>query len=84
MPAWTVDDAVRLGVKAVMTYIQLGAPFELEALRAAARIAADCDRAGIDYVCEIMPVESQAVSRRLRPDSPSPPPAAPVPNWAPM
>jgi DhnA family fructose-bisphosphate aldolase class Ia len=59
VPAWTVEDAKRLGAKAVMTYVQLGAPFELEALRAAARIAAECDRAGIDYVCEIMPVESK-------------------------
>jgi DhnA family fructose-bisphosphate aldolase class Ia len=58
VPAWTVDDAVRLGAKAVMTYVQLGAPFELEALRAAARIAAGCDKAGLAYVCEIMPVES--------------------------
>lgn len=58
VPAWTVDDAVRLGAKGVMTYVQLGAPFELEALRAAARIAADCDKVGLAYVCEIMPVET--------------------------
>lgn len=58
VPAWTVDDAVRLGATAVMTYVQLGAPFELESLRAAARIAAECDKAGLAYVCEIMPVES--------------------------
>ncbi len=59
VPTWTVADAERLGVKAVMTYVQLGAPFELDALRAAGRIAADCDKAGIDYVCEIMPVETK-------------------------
>jgi DhnA family fructose-bisphosphate aldolase class Ia len=59
VPAWSVDDAVRLGAKGVMTYIQLGAPFELDALRAAARIAADCDKAGISYICEIMPVETK-------------------------
>jgi DhnA family fructose-bisphosphate aldolase class Ia len=59
VPAWTVEDAVRLGAKAVMTYVQLGVPFELEALRAAARIAANCDVAGLVYVCEIMPVESK-------------------------
>ncbi len=59
VPAWTVEDAARLGAKAVMTYVQLGAPFELEALRAAARNATDCDEAGLDYVCEIMPVESK-------------------------
>lgn len=59
VPAWTVDDALRLGAKGVMTYVQLGAPFELEALRAAARIAADCDKAGLTYVCEIMPVETK-------------------------
>jgi len=58
VPAWTVDDAERLGVGAVLTYVQLGAPFELEALRVAGRVAADCDRRGLHYVCEIMPIES--------------------------
>lgn len=57
VPTWSVRDAKRLKVKAVMTYVQLGAPFELQALQAAGRIAADCDDEGIDYVCEIMPVE---------------------------
>lgn len=58
VPAWSVEDAVRLGARGVMTYVQLGAPFELDALRSAARIAADCDKAGLAYVCEIMPVET--------------------------
>ena len=57
--AWTVADAIRLNVKAVMTYIQLGAAGEFQALKTAAKIAAECDFAGIDYVCEIMPVESR-------------------------
>jgi DhnA family fructose-bisphosphate aldolase class Ia len=56
--AWNLDDARRLGVDTVLTYVQLGAPFELKALRAAGRVAAACDEAGLTYVCEIMPVES--------------------------
>jgi len=56
--AWTIDDAIRVGAGAVLTFVQLGADFELEALRCAARVAAEADRAGIPYVCEIMPVES--------------------------
>ncbi len=56
--AWTVEDAQRIGAGAVLTFIQLGADFELEALRTAGRIAAAADRAGLPYVCEIMPVES--------------------------
>ncbi|CAN5740347.1 MAG: class I fructose-bisphosphate aldolase [Ilumatobacteraceae bacterium] len=57
--AWTLDDATRLGADAVLTFVQLGAPFELEALRNAAAVAAAADRAGVPYVCEIMPVESE-------------------------
>ncbi|OYX26398.1 MAG: hypothetical protein B7Z10_03390 [Rhodobacterales bacterium 32-66-7] len=57
--AYTLDDAARLGVQTVLTFIQLGAPFELEALRQAARLAAECDRRGLGYLCEIMPVESR-------------------------
>jgi DhnA family fructose-bisphosphate aldolase class Ia len=69
VPAWTVDDAVRLGVTTVLTYVQLGAPFELEALRAAGRIAAACDRAGITYLCEAMPVESVRFPNVAAPDA---------------
>jgi len=58
--SWTVDDAVRLGADAVLTYVQLGAPGELDALSDAARVAAAADRQGLRYVCEIMPVESAA------------------------
>jgi len=56
--AWSVEDAQRLGVGGVLTFVQLGASFELEALRTAGRVAAEADRAGLQYVCEIMPVES--------------------------
>ncbi|WP_119274703.1 class I fructose-bisphosphate aldolase [Taklimakanibacter deserti] len=56
--AYDLDDAERLGVKTVLNYIQLGAPFELEALRQSARLAAKCDARGFTYLCEIMPVES--------------------------
>jgi DhnA family fructose-bisphosphate aldolase class Ia len=56
--AWTVDDAIRVGADAVLTLVQLGTPFELETLRGAARVAAAADRAGILYVCEILPCES--------------------------
>lgn len=66
--AYAVEDAQRLGAAAVLTYVQLGAPFELEALRTAASVAARADRAGLPYVCEIMPVPSAAY----------PDPAAPV------
>ena len=58
--AYTVEDAVRLGAGAVLTYVQLGAPFELDAIRNAARVAAHADVLGIPYVCEIMPIESEA------------------------
>jgi DhnA family fructose-bisphosphate aldolase class Ia len=53
--AWTVDDAQRLGAAAVLTYVQVGSPFELPALQLAGRVAAAADRAGLAYVCEIMP-----------------------------
>ena len=57
--AWAVEDAVRLNVQTVLTLVQLGPDFELEALRIAGTVAAACDRAGLTYLCEIMPVESQ-------------------------
>ena len=55
---WTVEDALRLDAGSVLTFVQLGADFELEALRTAVHVAAAADRAGLAYVCEIMPVES--------------------------
>jgi class I fructose-bisphosphate aldolase/fructose-bisphosphate aldolase/2-amino-3,7-dideoxy-D-threo-hept-6-ulosonate synthase len=55
--AYRVEDAVRLGAAAVLTYVQLGTPFELDALRTAARVAARADELELQYVCEIMPVE---------------------------
>jgi fructose-bisphosphate aldolase / 2-amino-3,7-dideoxy-D-threo-hept-6-ulosonate synthase len=57
--AWRLEDARRLGVRHVLTYVQLGSVFELEALKAAARIAADADAAEMTYVCELIPVESE-------------------------
>jgi len=69
VPTWSLEHAMRLGVRAVMTYIQLGAPFELDALKAAGRIAADCDRHGLDYICEIMPVESPRFPDAYAPDA---------------
>ena len=69
IPAWDLEDAKRLDVHAVLTFVQLGAPFELEALRTAARVAAACDRAGLTYVCEIMPVESQGFPHPAAPDA---------------
>jgi DhnA family fructose-bisphosphate aldolase class Ia len=56
--AYTLDDAVRLGVRTVLNFIQLGAPFELDTLRRSAVLAAECDRRGLGYLCEIMPVQS--------------------------
>lgn len=67
--SWTIDDAHRLGVGAVLTYIQMGAPFELEALRVAGRLAADCDKAGLTYLCEIMPVEGQRYPDAAAPEA---------------
>jgi DhnA family fructose-bisphosphate aldolase class Ia len=58
--AYRVDDAERLGAAAVLTYVQLGTPFELDALRTAARVAVRADELGLPYVCEIMPVEGEA------------------------
>jgi DhnA family fructose-bisphosphate aldolase class Ia len=66
--AYRVEDAVRLGAAAVLTYVQLGADHELEALRTAAGVAARADELGLPYVCEIMPVEGEDY----------PDPAAPV------
>jgi DhnA family fructose-bisphosphate aldolase class Ia len=67
--SWTLEDAQRLGVGTVLTYIQLGAPFELEALRVAGRLAADCDKAGLTYLCEIMPIESERFPDAAAPDA---------------
>jgi DhnA family fructose-bisphosphate aldolase class Ia len=67
--AWSVEDALRLGVRDVLTYVQLGPAFELEALRAAGRVAAAADRAGVRYVCEIMPVESARFPDPTAPDA---------------
>jgi DhnA family fructose-bisphosphate aldolase class Ia len=67
--AWTIDDAARIGAGAVLTFVQLGPDFELEALRSAGRVAADADRAGIPYVCEIMPVISQRFPDPVAPDA---------------
>jgi fructose-bisphosphate aldolase / 2-amino-3,7-dideoxy-D-threo-hept-6-ulosonate synthase len=69
VPAWTLEDAQRLGVGSVLTYVQLGAPFELEALRVAGALAAACDRAGLSYVCEIMPIESAMFPDPAAPDA---------------
>lgn len=67
--AWSVEDAQRLGVGAVLTFVQLGASFELEALRTAGRVAAQADRAGLQYVCEIMPVQSAGFPKDDAPDA---------------
>ncbi len=56
---WTVEDAARIGAHAVLSFVQVGCPDELTAVSAAARIAAACDAAGMPYVCEIMPIESE-------------------------
>lgn len=69
VPSWTVEDAIRLGVDTVLTYVQLGAPFELEALRVAGQLAAACDRAGLTYLCEVMPVESERFPDATAPEA---------------
>jgi DhnA family fructose-bisphosphate aldolase class Ia len=60
--AWTVEDALRLGAGAVLTFVQVGTPFELGALRLAGRVAAAADAAGLPYVCEIMPAGSDPLA----------------------
>jgi DhnA family fructose-bisphosphate aldolase class Ia len=67
--AYSVDDALRLGAAAVLTYVQLGTPFELEALRCAAQVAARADELGLPYVCEIMPVEGPAYPDAADPEA---------------
>jgi DhnA family fructose-bisphosphate aldolase class Ia len=67
--AYRVEDALRLGAAAVLTYVQLGAPFELDALRTAARVAARADEAGLTYVCEIMPVEGETYPDPAAPEA---------------
>jgi DhnA family fructose-bisphosphate aldolase class Ia len=57
---WTLDDARRVGADAVLSFVQVGCPDELPALAQAARIAAECDEAGMPYLCEIMPIESES------------------------
>lgn len=67
--AWTVEDAVRLGADAVLTLVQLGTPFELDTLRAAARVAADADAARIPYVCEVLPYASERFPNAFAPEA---------------
>lgn len=67
--AYTLEDAARLGVGSVLNYIQLGTPFELEALHASAALAARCDREGLTYLCEIMPVECAAYPDPFAPEA---------------
>jgi fructose-bisphosphate aldolase / 2-amino-3,7-dideoxy-D-threo-hept-6-ulosonate synthase len=62
--AYEVEDALRLGAAAVLTYVQLGTPFELEALHAAARVAARADELGLAYVCEITAPAAIAAAAR--------------------
>jgi DhnA family fructose-bisphosphate aldolase class Ia len=61
---YRVEDAVRLGAAAVLTYVQLGTPFELDALRTAAHVAARADELGLPYVCEITSPDSVAAAAR--------------------
>lgn len=65
--AYAVDDAVRLRADAVLTLIEPGTPGELAELAAAARVAAAADRAGLPYVCEILPAASEAFPEPFAP-----------------
>ena len=67
--AWTVDQAGRLGAGAVLTFVQLGSEEELDSLTAAAKTAVEADDAGLDYVCEIMPVASPRFPDPTTPDA---------------
>ena len=66
---WGIEDALRVGADAVLTFVQVGLPDELPALAAAARIAAECDVAGIPYLCEIMPIESPTIPNPYDPEA---------------
>jgi DhnA family fructose-bisphosphate aldolase class Ia len=66
---WSVEDAARLGADAVLTYVQLGTEGELDALVDAAHVAAEADKVGLSYVCEIMPVESAVYPDPFAPDA---------------
>ena len=73
-PPGRVDDAVRCGAAAVLTYVQVGTPFELAALQLAGRVAAAADAAG-------SPTCARSC-RRATIRSRSPPAAAARPSWA--
>src|SRR3954452_13824002 len=66
---WTVDDAAAVGADAVLTFVQAGLDGELDALADAARAAAAADRAGLGYVCEIMPVQSARFAEPYDPEA---------------
>ncbi|MCD6592129.1 MAG: fructose-bisphosphate aldolase [Thaumarchaeota archaeon] len=53
---YRVEDAVKLGVDAVINTVPLGAACEPEALRITARIAAECEYWGMPLASEIIPV----------------------------
>jgi DhnA family fructose-bisphosphate aldolase class Ia len=67
--AWTVEDAARLDAAAVLTLVQLGTPFELETLRAAALVAVAADAAGLPYVCEILPYAGERFPDAFAPEA---------------
>ena len=53
---YTVEDAVKLGVDGVINMVLMGAPCEPIALKITARIAAECEKWGMPFACEIIPV----------------------------
>jgi class I fructose-bisphosphate aldolase/fructose-bisphosphate aldolase/2-amino-3,7-dideoxy-D-threo-hept-6-ulosonate synthase len=67
--AWTIEDAKRLDAMAVLTLVQLGTPFELDTLHAAALVAGEADAAGLTYVCEALPYAGERFPDPFAPDA---------------
>lgn len=67
--SWTVEEAQSIGADAVLSMVSIGGPDELQAVSQAARLAAECDRRGVPYLCEMMPVASTAFPDPFAPEA---------------
>ena len=68
-PFYTVDDALALGVDGVIVNLFVGGPVELETMRLAARVAADCTRHGLPCAIEALPIKSSGVPNPMDADA---------------
>ncbi|MEM0050537.1 MAG: 2-amino-3,7-dideoxy-D-threo-hept-6-ulosonate synthase [Sulfolobales archaeon] len=53
---YTVEDAIKLGVDAVINMVLLGAPCEVKCLKILSRLATECEKWGVPLASEIIPV----------------------------